>query len=206
MVKISANANKFATDAQALYDAFNQLNTRLTGAGIGAKVWPKLKEILINHLRNNVENLPNIGPNIGDKWKTFKNELKSKNIPVSHYPGLFKRRGFQNYTTIRELGGAWLPIVSDDNWKATGYMEQHLLEELDEGNVSIVITETTFDAEIEVDVSMLEDQYPIEVDQKIMAASNGEIGLIRLFEWQQKEIYEMLISETENISKELFGE
>jgi hypothetical protein len=205
MVKISANASEFAARAQSLYDSFNQLNVRLTGAGIAAKVWPKLKEKLINHLRQNVIDLPNMGIETGKRWRGFKSKLIQENVPVSHYPGLFLSRGF-DYTTVRELGGAWLPIVSDESWKATGYMEQHLLGELDEEKISTVVTESAFDAEIEVDVSMLEDEYPITVDEQLMAASGGDIGLIRLFEWQEKELYEMLISETENISKDLFGE
>ena len=78
-------------------------------------------------------------------------------------------------------------------------------EQLDQNVAALTATQDTMAAEIEVDVSQLDDAYPIIVDEKLMVASGGEIGLIRLLEWQEKEIFEMLLYETGNLSKELSG-
>ena len=138
-----------------------------------------------------------------DQWKEFKSRMIGE--PVDAYPMLFKQAGYGQFTTIRRIGGDWLPIIDDDDWRATGTMEEHLHDELDKGISHVLSAEDEFVAEIEVDVSTLEDEYPVMVDDKLMVASNGKIGLIRLLEWQEKEIFEMLVYETGNLSKELGG-
>lgn len=200
MIIFDGNIEQFAKGAQRLFESFTRFQARLTGVGLTEKVWPKVRERIVKHLRENLYLINRVDVT-SEGWRELKREAMS--TPVSEYPELFKRRQFGQFTTIRYIGGNWLPIIDDDHWKATGTMERHLEEELDKGVVSIVTTQDALSAEIEVDVSILEDAYPITVDEKLMIASEGKIGLIRLLEWQEREVYEMLIRETGDLSAEL---
>jgi hypothetical protein len=125
--------------------------------------------------------------------------------PVSEYPGILKKRGFAGFTTQRFVGGTWEKVISDDAFKATGVMDEVINQQLTPDNFSMQVSRGNILAELNVDVSDLIDEYPLIIDEKIMEISGGYAGLVRLYASQQNELINMLVTETSNISEEIFG-
>ncbi len=202
MFTISANIEDLVNGSERLHKTVLNLQNKLSGAGIEMAVWPKIRQRIIEFLKGNLLKINEVDVT-SQEWRDVKKILT--NSPVSEYPQILKSKGYGKYTTIRHVGGSWLPVIDDDHWRATGTMEDHLTNELDKGVDRINVTAEIFSANIEVDVSQLNDAYPITIDEQLMVASGGEVGLIRLTEAQEEEIYKMLIQATGDLSAELVG-
>ncbi|HEC72009.1 MAG: hypothetical protein ACTSW7_01195 [Candidatus Thorarchaeota archaeon] len=202
MFTLDTNINEFLKGIESLEKDVLNLQRRLTGVGIAFSIWPKVRDRIITLLKENLLHINEVDVT-SPRWQGVKKQMIG--MPVSEYPGFLKSKGYGQYTTIRNVGGSWLPVIDDDHWKATGTMERHLMEELDQGIDSLNVSEANLNANIDVDVSQLDDAYPIIVDEKLMIATGGKFGLIRLTEEQESEIYKMLIQATGDISKELGG-
>jgi len=199
VIKFESNIKEFTADVESAERAVNRLVFAFSGEGIKQNLWPKIKERLIGRLKQNLDEIDIA--KTSSKWIDTKKALHGSDI--KQYPNIMKKFGF-SYTTIRLKGGDWLPIISDQDWKATGTMDDHLKSELDQRKTKETISNNSFNAEVLVDVSALRDEYPIAVDKDIMDRSGGKEGLVRLFPGQDIELIEMLVKETGNLSAELF--
>lgn len=200
MIKIELDAKKLSKEIELARTALTSLDETLGKVGFEKFHWPKLREKIKAYLVENLEQINEIPTS--ERWKAVKTKLMGVN--VSEYVSVLKRYGYHDYTTSRFVSGNNLPVVSTENWKATGTMEDVLTQRIEASNGVVSGTDGVFSAEIDVNISDLTDGYPAIVDEKLMKRSGGRVGIMRLLAWQENEIYEMLISDNTNLSEELF--
>jgi len=202
MFKITTNAKQFIKELKFAEAAFGTLEDSIGAQGFKDFSWPKIRKKLIEHLQRNMDFISHIPTS--RRWRETKRTLMTH--PVNMYPRILREAGYlqRGYTTQRR-GDAWLPVMYDDNWIATGTMHDTIVGGLKGNQGRVEGDDQRVRAEVEVDISGLNELYPNLVDAALMERTNDRVGIFRLFVWQQNEIFEMLIRETGNLSEELFG-
>lgn len=160
---------------------------RISGAPDQAKYWPEMRSKIRQMLIDNLQNI--------------------HQVPISQKHKHRKITGAARGWTLRRLrGGGPAPILFPRvNWKATGIMEEVLVEQIMTQPLDVKKVGSEIYFSIGINTDRFVRNYPEAVDEELRLRTGGEVGLIYLTPQQQSEILEMLIKKNERLVDRIWG-
>lgn len=198
MINIDANIEDFTKQLLAAANDVEKINNSVCKEEV-QKFWRKYRSLVVEYFRH-MQTLHERIPTFDAGWAAFKGEargvldqLEIGKLLAKYGRAPFQQGGYNWLARYNKFDDYFYPVESADPWHTTGTMQRMLEAEWsDTQNDYIEEGDAVARISMAVDVSMLQNSYPIVVDEKLMDRSGQSIGVMRLFVWQQQQLFDAL--------------
>jgi len=197
LINIDANIEDFTKQLLAAANDVEKINNSICKEEV-QKFWRKYRSLVVDYFRH-MQSFHERVPVFDAAWQEFKEEA----IGVTGQQEILELLSKYGHAP-KQIGRNWLarypgdseymhPVTRTEPWRATGTMNRVLEAEwANTSNDLLNLGEPVARVSMTANVDGLQDSYPISVDQELMDRSGGSIGVMRLFVWQQQQLFDAL--------------